>query len=129
MGSITDFFGDPLVWPVVVYFLAYIFVWIMALGIAQFLKRRVNIERVVVFAWGIAFFLHILGGIMLIIWLWDRANNRFAEAMPYFFLYIAIMLVDVSLLVLLLTKNRKKKRADEPTPKLSRKSLNPKKRS
>ena len=129
MEGIANFFGDPLVWPAVVYFLAYIFAWIIALGIAQFLKRRVSIERVAVFAWGIAFFVHILGGIALIIWLWDRANNRFAEAMFYFSFYIVIILVDVCLLFLLLTKNRKKNNPNAPTPKLSRKSPNPKKMS
>jgi hypothetical protein len=132
MEGIADFFGDPLVWPAGVYFLAYTFVWIIAFGLGQSLKHRVSIERAAAFAWGIALFIHILGGTALIIWLWDRVNNRFAELMYttlYLLFYIVIMLVDVCLLFSLLTKNRKQKNIDAPTPKLARKSLNPKKKS
>lgn len=128
----TDFFGDPLVWPAVVYFVGYSFVWIIALGLGQSLKHRVSIERAAAFAWGIALVIHILGGTALIIWLWDRVNNRFAELIYitlYVLFYIVIMIVDVVLLVSLLTKNRKQRNIDTTTSKPVRKSLNPKKKS
>ena len=132
MDGITDFFGDPLVWPAVVYFVAYAFVWLIAWGLGQSLKHRVSVERAAAFAWGIALVIHILGGTALIIWLWDRAHNRFADwtyTILYVLFYIVIMVVDVCLLFSVLTKNTKKRDTDASMPKPSRESINPKKRS
>ncbi len=132
MEGIADFFGDPLVWPAVVYFIAYTLVWIIAWALGQLSKQRVSVERAAAFAWGIALFMHLLGGIVLIIWLWDRANNRFAEWMHttlYLLFYIVIMIVDVCLLFSVLTKNTKKRGTAAPMPKPTRKPRNPKKRS
>ena len=100
MKSIADFFGDPLVWPVVVYFVAYTFVWLIAWALGQLFKHRVSIESAAVRAWGIALVLHILGGTLLIIWLWDRVDNRYDEwtyKTLYLLIYIIIMIVDVFL--------------------------------
>ena len=127
----TDFFGDPLVWPAVVYFVGYSFVWMIACVIGQLSKNRVNIERVAAIAWGIPLFIHILGGTVLIIWLWERAHNRFSEevyAILYLLFYMVIMLVNVCLLYTLLRKNKEKKNTDTLTPKPVGKSLNPKKK-
>ena len=126
----TDFFGDPLVWPAVVYCLGYSFVWIIACGLGHLFKNRVSIERAAAIAWGIALFIHILGGTALIIWLWERAHNRFSEgvyAILYLLFYMVIMLVNVCLLYTLLRKNKEKRNTDTPTPKPVGKSLNPKK--
>lgn len=131
MEGIADFFGDPLVWPAVVYFIAYTFVWMIAWALGQLFKHRVSVERAAAFAWGIALFMHMLGGIALIIWLWDRANNRFAEGMYtllYLLFYIVIVIFDVCLLFLALTST-KKRDTDASMPKPTRKSRNPKKRS
>ena len=127
----ADFFGDPLVWPPVVYFVGYSFVWMLACVLGQLFKNRVSIERIAAIAWGIPIFIHILGGTTLIIWLWDRAHNRFSEGVYtvlYLLFYIVIMLVNVCLLYTLLKKNKEKRGADTPTPKPVGKSLNPKKK-
>lgn len=132
MGRIADFFGDPLVWPAVVYFVAYTFVWLIAWALGQLLKQRGSIERAAARAWRIAFFIHILGGALLVIWLWDRVHNRYDEwtyITFYFLLYIVIIIVDVYLGILVSTKNTKKRNADTVAPKPSRQSRNPKKRS
>ena len=126
----TDFFGDPLVWPAAVYLIAYTFVWMIALTLGQLSKHRVSVERAAAIGWGIALFIHILGGTALIIWLWDRAHNRFAEwtyTTLYLLFYIVIMIVDVCLLFSVLTKNTKKRDTDASMPKPTRKSRNPKK--
>ena len=132
MEGIADFFGDPLVWPAVVYFVAYTFVWLIAWAFGQLFKHRVGIERAAATAWGIALVIHILGGTALIVWLWDRAHNRFAEwtyTILYVLFYIVIMVVDVCLLFSVLTKKRRKRDTDASMPKPSRKSINPQKRS
>ena len=111
MTGIADFFGDPLVWPAIVYFLAYTFVWLIALVLGQFLKNRFSIERAAKIAWRIALFIHIIGGTFLIIWLWDRAHNRFADglySLLYFLLYIVLMIVDICLIFSILSKKQKK---------------------
>ena len=128
MEGIADFFGDPLVWPAVVYLIAYTFVWMIALALGQLFKHRVSVERAAAFAWGIALFIHMLGGTALIIWLGDRAHNRFAEwGYLYLLFYIVIMIVDVCLLLSVRTKNTKKRDTDASMPKPTRKSRNPKK--
>ena len=130
MEGIVDFFGDPLVWPVIVYLLAYTFVWLIALVLGQFLKNRFSIERAARIAWRIALFIHIIGGTFLIIWLWDRAHNRFADglySLLYLLLYIVVMIADVYLIFSILSKNTKKRNTDAPTPKTRGRSLNPKK--
>ena len=112
MEGITDFFGDPLVWPAVVYCVGYSFVWMIACVLGQLFKNRVGIERTAVIAWGIALFIHVLGGTALIIWLWDRAHNRFSEGLYtvlYLLFYIVIMFVDGCLLFSLLTQKAKKR--------------------
>ena len=126
----TDFFGDPLVWPAVVYFSAYTFVWLIAWALGQLFKQRVSVERAAAIGWGIALVIHILGGILLIIWLWDRVHNRYDEWMYktlYLLIYIVIMIVDVCLLFSVPTKNTKKRDTDASMPKPTRKSRNPKK--
>ena len=130
MTGIADFFGDPLVWPAIVYLLAYTFVWLIALVLGQFLKNRLNIERAAKIAWRIAFFIHIIGGTFLIIWLWDRAHNRFADglySLLYLLLYIVIMIADVYLVFSILSENGKKTKTDSQTPKTTGRSRNPKK--
>ena len=130
MTGIADFFGDPLVWPAIVYLLAYTFVWLIALVLGQFLKNRFSIERAAKIAWRIALFIHIIGGTFLIIWLWDRAHNRFADglySLLYLFLYIVIMIADVYLIFSILSENRKKTETDSQTPKTTGRSRNPKK--
>ena len=130
MQGITDFFGDPLVWPAFVYLVAYTFVWLIACGLGQLLKNRFSIERAAAIAWRIGFFIHIIGGTFLIIWLWDRAHNRFGDwlyTILYLLFYIVIMIVDACLLFSILTKNTKKRNTNAPTPKPAGKSLNPKK--
>ena len=131
MEGIADFFGDPLVWPAVVYFVGYSFVWMIACGLGQLFKNRVSIERAAAIAWGIALSIHILGGTALIIWLWDRAHNRFSEGLYmvlYLLFYIVIMIVNGCLLFSLLTKNTKRRNADTPSLKPAGKSRNPKKK-
>ncbi len=130
MTGIADFFGDPLVWPAIVYLLAYTFVWLIALVLGQFLKNRFSIERAAKIAWRIALFIHIIGGTFLIIWLWDRAHNRFADglySLLYLLLYIVIMIADVYLIFSILSENRKKTETDSQTPKTTGRSRNPKK--
>ena len=130
MTGIADFFGDPLVWPAIVYLLAYTFIWLIALVLGQFLKNRFSIERAAKIAWRIALFIHIIGGTFLIIWLWDRAHNRFADGLYsflYLLFYIVIMIVDVCLIFSVLSKNRKERNTDAPTPKTTGRSRNPKK--
>ena len=132
MQSVTDFFVDPLVWPVVVYLAAYGFVWMIACGLGQFLKSRVSIERAAALAWGIAFVTHILGGTFFIIWLWDRAYNRFSDGLYTFLyvcIYIVVMIVDIILLFSALTKGERKKNVNVPNQKSMNKSINPKKKS
>lgn len=130
MTGIADFFGDPLVWPAIVYLLAYTFVWLIALVLGQFLKNRFSIERAAKIAWRIALFIHIIGGTFLIIWLWDRAHNRFADglySLLYLLLYIVIMIADVYLIFSILSENGKKTKTDSQTPKTTGRSRNPKK--
>ncbi len=130
MTGIADFFGDPLVWPAVVYLLSYTFVWLIAFVLGQFLKNQFSIERAAKIAWRIALFIHIIGGTFLIIWLWDRAHNRFADglySLLYLFLYIVIMIADVYLVFSILSKNEKKGNAGALTPKTTGRSRNPKK--
>lgn len=130
MTGIADFFGDPLVWPAIVYLFAYTFVWLIALVLGQFLKNRFSIERAAKTAWRIALFIHIIGGTFLIIWLWDRAHNRFADglySLLYLFLYIVIMIADVYLIFSILSENKKKTKTDSQTPKTTSRSRNPKK--
>ena len=130
MTGIADFFGDPLVWSVIVYLLAYTFVWLIALVLGQFLKNRFSIERAAKIAWRIALFIHIIGGIFLIIWLWDRAHNRFADglySLLYLLLYIVIMIADVYLIFSILSEKRKRTNTDLQTPKTTGRSRNPKK--
>ena len=130
MTDIADFFGDPLVWPAIVYLVAYTFVWLIALVLGQFLKNRFSIERAAKIAWRIALFIHIIGGTFLIIWLWDRAHNRFADglySLLYLLLYIVIMIVDVYLIFSMLSENGKKTKTDSQTPKTTGRSRNPKK--
>ena len=130
MESIADFFGDPLVWPAVVYFIAYTFVWLIALALGQLCKHQVSIERAATIAWRIALIIHILGGTALIVWLWDRVDNRYDEwgyKIGYLFIYIVFMIVDVCLLFSVPTKNTKKRDTDASMPKPTRKSRNPKK--
>ena len=131
MEGIADFFGDPLVWPAVVYFVAYTFVWLIAWAFGQLFKQRVSIERAAAIGWGIALVLHILGGTLLIIWLWDRVDNRYDEwtyKTLYMLIYIVIIVVDVCLLFSVLTKNTKQRGTDALMSKPSRKSSNPKKK-
>ncbi len=130
MTGIADFFGDPLVWPAIVYLLAYTFVWLIALVLGQFLKNRFSIERAAKIAWRIALFIHIIGGTFLIIWLWDRAHNRFADglySLLYLLLYIVIMIADICLIFSILSDNGKKTKTDSQTPKTTGRSRNPKK--
>lgn len=130
MTGIADFFGDPLVWPAIVYLLAYTFVWLIALVLGQFLKNRFSIERAAKIAWRIALFIHIIGGTFLIIWLWDRAHNRFADglySLLYLLLYIVIMIADICLIFSILSENGKKTKTDSQTPKTTGRSRNPKK--
>ena len=130
MTGIADFFGDPLVWPAIVYLLAYTFVWLIALVLGQFLKNRFSIERAAKIAWRIALFIHIIGGTFLIIWLWDRAHNRFADglySLLYLFLYIVIIIADVCLIFSILSEKAKKTNTDLQTPKTTGRSRNPKK--
>ncbi len=130
MTGIADFFGDPLVWPAIVYLLAYTFVWLIALMLGQFLKNRFSIERAAKIAWRIALFIHIIGGTFLIIWLWDRAHNRFADglySLLYLLLYIVIMIADICLIFSILSENGKKTKTDSQTPKTTGRSRNPKK--
>ena len=132
MEGIADFFGDPLVWPAVVYFIAYTFVWLIAWALGQLCKHRVSIERAAAIGWGIALFIHILGGTLLIIWLWDRVDNRYDEwpyKILYLLIYIVILIIDACLLFSVLTKDTKKRDTDASMPTPSRKSSNPKKKS
>lgn len=125
----TKFFGDPLVWPVIVYLVSYTFAWLIALGIVQFLKHSNSIERAAATAWSLGFLLHIIGGTVLIIWLWDRTHNRFSDGLYsflYLLLYIAIIIVDVILILSILSKTSKKRNVNSSIPKPARKSLNPK---
>ena len=130
MTGIADFFGDPLVWPAIVYLLAYTFVWLIALVLGQFLKNRFSVERAAKIAWRIALFIHIIGGTFLIIWLWDRAHNRFADglySLLYLLLYIVIMIADICLIFSILSEKGKKTKTDLQTPKTTGRSRNPKK--
>ena len=130
MTGIADFFGDPLVWPAIVYFLAYTLVWLIALVLGQFLKNQFSIERAAKIAWRTALFFHIIGGTFLIIWLWDRAHNRFSDGLYlylYFLLYIVPIIVDVLLILSILSKNTKKTGTGAPAPKTTVRSRNPKK--
>ena len=130
MTGIADFFGDPLVWPAIVYFLAYTFVWLIAFVLGQSLKNRFNIERAAKIAWRVALFIHIIGGTFLIIWLWDRAHNRFADglySLLYFLLYIVLMIVDIYLIFSILSKKTKKMETGAPASKATGRSRNPKK--
>ena len=130
MESIALFFLDPLAWPAAFYIVAYVFVWAIALAVGQSLRRRISIERAVAFAWGIALFIHIMGGAIFIISLWDRAHNRFGDGLTlilYLLFYVVLMIVDGCLLVLILSQNRKKRDTNPPPAKPARKSRNPKK--
>lgn len=132
MKSIADFFGDPLVWPVVVYLVAYTFVWLIAWALGQLFKHQGSVERAAARAWRIALVLHILGGTLLIIWLWERVDNRYDEwayQTLYLLIYGVIMIVDVFLLFAVRTKNTKKRDTDASMPKPAGKSRNPKKSS
>ena len=129
MESISDFFGDPLVWPVIVYIVSYTFAWLIALGIVQFLKHSNSIERAAATAWSIGFLIHIIGGTALIIWLWDRTHNRFSDGLYtflYLLLYIVIIIVDIILILSILSKKSKQRNVNASTLKPARKSLNPK---
>lgn len=130
MQGIADFFVDPLVWPAYIYFAAYSFVWLIAWGLARLIKNQNSTEQAAKGAWIIAFVMHILGGIVLIIWLSGQALNRFPDwwYIPlYLVLYIVILIVDVCLLISLLTQNVRKKNMNAPTPKRVGRSRNPKK--
>ena len=126
MQVIADFFVDPLVWPAYLYFAAYGFVWIIAWGLARLFMNTRGVESAAALAWGIAIFIHILGGTALIIWLSGREHNRFAEwwYIPFYLIfYIVILIVDICLLFSLITR----KNADAPPPKPA--PINPKKRA
>ena len=130
MEVIAEFFVNALVWPAYTYLASYGIVWLIALGLGQLLKKQGSIERATKGAWGIALVLHILGGTALIIWLWDRAQNRFDDlgyALLYMLYYLVLIIVDVCLLFSLFSQNTKEKNTDATTPKPAGKSLNPKK--
>lgn len=131
MQGIADFFVDPLVWPAYIYFAAYSFVWLIAWGLARLIKNQSSIERAAKSAWAIAFVMHILGGIVLIIWLSGQALHRFPDwwYIPlYLVFYIVILIVDICLLISLLTRNARKKNTNAPTRKPAGRSHNPKKK-
>ena len=131
MQTIADFFVDPLVWPAYLYFAAYGVMWIIACLLARLFMNQVSIESAAKRAWFIAIIMHLLGGTVLIIWLWGRALPRVAEwwHIPiYLIFYLLIVIVDVYLLVSLSTQNGKKSSIKASPPKPVGKSLNPKKK-
>ena len=103
MQFMADFFVHSLVWPAYLYFAAYGFVWVIAWVLARLFMNQRSIERATTRAWQIAIVTHILGGTVLIIWLWvSEDSEQFAESWYkplYFIFYILIMIVDVCLLI------------------------------
>ena len=112
MQIIAEFFVDPLIVPVYVYFAAYGFVWFFAFVFARLLMNRTGIERATTLAWGFALGAHIIGGAVLTVSICLRAIPRLAEwwHVPiYLALYVLFLIVDVCLLVSVLTGGRNRR--------------------
>lgn len=130
MESISDFFGHQLVVPAYYYFLAYGVVWAIAFVLAQLFITKKGIERAVIQAWSIALFLHMIGGLFFITWIFIRANNTEEEwsmRVLYLLLYLIILIADICLLCALYNQRSKKEKTTEPTQRMTSKSRNPKK--
>lgn len=128
MQIIADFFVDPLILPVYFYFATYLVVWTIAFVLARLFMNWSSIERATTLAWLIALGGHISFGVILAIWVYDRAIPRVAEwwyVTIYLALYVLLLIVDVCLLVSLLTQwatgtrsnVSSQKRVGNPNPK------------
>lgn len=131
MQNVSNFLIDPLVWPLYIYFAAYSFVWLFAFVLARLFMNQTNIERAAILAWRIGIVLHLLSGIVLVIWLYHSNSGRSdeqADILFYLIPYLIIIVVDVCLLLLSI-QSGKTSRAAARSPKRSTRSLNPKSRS
>ena len=131
MQIIADFFTDSLILPVYFYFATYVFVWVIALGLARLLMNKIGIERATTLAWGIALGTHIFGGAVLSIWICLRAIPRVSEwwYVPiYLALYVLFLIVDVCLLVSLSTQGATGTRSNVSSQETRVRNPNPKKR-
>ena len=131
MQVIAGFFGDPLVVPAYYYFLAYGIVWAIAFVLVRlFISGKKGMERAVKQAWSIALFLHIIGGLFFITWIFVRARNTVGEWLQiplYLLLYIIILIADICLLFALFNKRPNKEKAAALSQRTTSKSRNPKK--
>ena len=131
MQIIAEFFVDPLIVPVYVYFAAYGFVWFFAFVFARLLMNRIGIERATTLAWRIALVAHISGGAVLTVSICLRAIPRLAEwwYVPiYLALYVLILIVDICLLVSLSTQGATGTRSNVSSQETRVENPNPKKR-
>ena len=131
MQIIADFFTDSLILPVYFYLATYVFVWVIALGLARLLMNKIGIERATTLAWGFALGVHIVGGTLLTISICSRAIPRLAEwwYVPiYLFLYVLILIVDIFLLWSLLTQRATGTKSNVSSQETRVRNPNPKKR-
>jgi len=105
MSQVIQFFIDPLIVPFYYYLLCYLVVWALAAGLARVTADPIVVgsyDRSTAQAWGITLILHLLAGLVFVIWLCMRAireERPMVELILYLLMYLAIVMLDLYFLL------------------------------